>query len=512
MRQFSTAAFALLAALACLPPGPRTGEARATIITNATVIDGTGAPRRTASVRIVGGRIDAVGDLMPAAADSVVDGAGLVLAPGFIDTHAHYDGAVLSDRAALAAVSQGVTTVIVGQDGGSNLPLAPFFATLDSAPAAVNVASYTGHGSIRAEVMGDDFRRSARPEEIERMLVLVRREMESGALGLSTGLEYDPGIYSAPDEVIALARAVAPYGGRYISHVRSEDRDFWKAVEELITIGREARVPVQLSHAKLAMRSLWGQADRLIVRLDSARAAGVNVTADIYPYTYWHSTLTVLFPERDFDDRAAAEFALREVSSPDGLLISAFAAETSYVGRTIADISSLRGTDPATTLMALIRESSAWERANPGRGGGEGVIGTSMDERDIERIMRWPHANFCSDGSPTTRHPRGHGAYPRVLARYVRERGVLTLEEAVRKMTSLAAANVGIPERGVLAPGRPADLVLFDAAAVEDRATTTAPHTLAAGIHAVWVNGLPVYRDGEATGLTPGRALRRGAR
>jgi N-acyl-D-amino-acid deacylase len=479
----------------------------ATLIVNARVLDGSGGPARPASVRIVGDRIGDVGDLRPRAADRVIDASGLALAPGFIDTHSHHDRGLLQRRDALAVVSQGVTTIVVGQDGGSRTPLADFFAQLERSPPTVNVASYVGHGTVRSMVMGDDFRRAATPVEVDRMREIVRTEMRAGALGLSTGLEYDPGIYSSRGEVLDLARAVAPFGGRYISHIRSEDRAFWQAIDEIIAIGRDARIPVQISHLKLAMRSLWGQTDSLLRVLDRARAAGVDVTADVYPYTYWQSTLTVLFPERDFSNRATAEFVLREVAAPEGLLLSRFAPDTTYVGKTLAEIARLRGTDPATTLMALIRETE--EAARAGRPSAESVIGTSMDERDVARLVAWPHANICSDGELAGRHPRGFGAFPRVLGRYVREQGVLTLPEAVRKMTSLSAAHVGIVNRGRIAPGYFADLVLFDPTTVIDRATPAAPREVAVGIRTLWVNGQVVYESGAVTGRYPGRVVRR---
>jgi N-acyl-D-amino-acid deacylase len=356
-------------------------------------------------------------------------------------------------------------------------------------------------------VMKDDFRRPATGAEVERMRGLLREELRAGALGLSTGLEYDPGIYSARAEVLALARESAAAGGRYISHVRSEDRTFWDAVDELIAIGREARLPVQLSHAKLAMRGLWGRADSLVALLDRARAAGVDVTADVYPYTYWQSTLTVLFPERDFENRATADFVLREITPPGGLLMAQFDPDTSYVGKTVADVARLRGTDSVTALIDMIRESQALERRTGA--GTESVIGTSMVEEDIDRLLRWPWANICSDGGLAGRHPRGFGTYPRVLGRYVRERGVLPLEEAVRKMTSLAAANVGISDRGVVRAGAHADLVLFDPATILDLATPTDPRAVSRGVARVWVNGREVFRDGKATGERPGRVVRR---
>lgn len=499
------------AVVACTPrPGPAPTSAATTLITNARIIDGSGDPPRLGSVRIADNRIAEVGSLRPRPGERLIDARGLVLAPGFIDTHSHHDRGLLEMRDAVAAVSQGITTIVVGQDGGSHLPLADFLARLEREPAAVNVASYSGHGSIRERVMGEDFRRTATAQEIERMRELLRADMQAGALGLSTGLEYDPGIYSAPHEVIELAKIASSFGGRYISHVRSEDRQFWQAIDEIIGIGREARIPVQVSHIKLAMRSLWGRADSLVRVLDGARASGVDITADIYPYTYWQSTLTVLFPERDFENRTTAEFVLREISAPDGLLLARFDPDTTYVGRTVAQIAAARGTDPPATLMALIRESLELEKRTGGSA--ESVIGTSMNERDIERLLAWPFANICSDGGLAGRHPRGFGAFTRVLGEYMRERHVLSVEEAIRKMTSLSARNVGIVERGRIALGYFADLVLFDPTTVRDMATAEQPQARSMGIRTVWVNGEIVYESGAATGRYPGRVLRRGSR
>lgn len=478
-----------------------------TLIVNAVLIDGTGAPRRPAAVRLRGDRIVEVGTLTAAAGEAVVDATRLVLAPGFIDTHSHGDHGIFDHADALAATSQGISTIVVGQDGGSPWPLSEFFGKLEKTPAAVNVASYAGHGRLRRKVMRDDFRRRAKPEELARMKELLADELKAGALGLSTGLEYDPGIFSEELEVVELARQTAQAGGRYISHVRSEDRYFWKAIDEIIAIGREARIPVQVSHLKLAMRSLWGQADKLIRTFDEARAAGVDITADIYPYLYWQSTLTVLFPDRNFENRQTAEVVLREISAPEDLLMGTFAPEPSYAGKTLAEIAKLRGTDGPTTLMALIREALDYEKRT-GKDA-ESVIGTSMSEADVEKLMAWPHATICTDGELDGRHPRGFGTYPRVLGRYVRERKIMTLEDAVRKMSSLAAANVGLRERGTIRPGAFADLVLFDPATVIDRATTQDPQALSVGIGKVWVNGALVFDAGAATGKRSGRVLRR---
>jgi len=508
--QFRTAFLLIVATAACAhprasdtPPATEPGI----LITNAVVIDGTGSPGRRASVRVRGDRVAAVGDLQAATGERVIDAGGLVLAPGFIDTHTHADGGLDERPDALAVVSQGITTIIGGQDGGSPLPLSSYFAALEKQPAAVNVGMYVGHGSVRDSILGTDFKRVATPAEVQRMADLVANDMRAGAIGLSSGLEYDPGIYSDRSEVIALAKVSAQFGGRYISHIRSEDYAFWQAIDEIITIGREAKLPVQISHAKLAMRSLWGKADSLVRLLDQARASGVDITADIYPYLYWHSTLTVLFPKRDFDNRAAAEFALTETSTPAGLLLGRYEPNPAYAGKTVAEIAKLRGTDSVTTLIDLIRESEAMRQAT-GRST-QSVIGTSMVEADVERIMRWPHTNLSTDGALNGPHPRGYGAFPRFLGVYVRERKVMPLEEAVRRMTSVAAAHMNMKDRGRIAPGQFADLVLFDPATVSDRATPREPHLTSVGIARVWVNGQEVYAEGKTMGARPGRTIRR---
>ena len=477
---------------------------RAVLITNATLYDGSGRAPHVADVRLAGGKIVAVGRLSRLAGDSVVDATGLALAPGFIDTHSHHDWGLDTKRDATAAVSQGVTTIVVGQDGGSNYPLRSFFARIDSAPPTVNVASYSGHGTLRGLVMGKDFKRMASDPEIAKMRALFKDDLAAGALGISTGLEYDPGIYSTTAEVVALARDAGAVGGRYISHIRSEDRAFWAAVDEVLTIGRVARVPVQISHMKLAQRSLWGRTDTLFRLLDQARKAGVNVTADIYPYTFWQSTITVLFPDRDFTNRASAEYALREVTSPEGLLISAFSPETSYAGKTLAEVAKLRGTDAPRTLMDLIRLTKDGELD-------EGIIATSMAEADVATLIAWKWANICSAGSLAGRHPRGWGSFTKVLA-MARAPGGPKLETLIHKMTALSAANVGLAGRGTIAMGQAADLVLFDAATVSDRATPKAPMAPSVGIKGVWVNGALVYDGARATSVRPGKALRRGRR
>ena len=332
---------------------PRAGAPDGFVIAGATVVDGTGAPGRLLNVRVSGDRITQVGDFVPDPADIVIDAEALVLAPGFIDTHSHHDRGLHEMPDALAAVSQGITTIIAGQDGGSPLPLSDFYTELEESPAAINVAAYVGHNTIRRAVMGDDYRRAATAEEVEEMVALLQVELAAGAIGLSTGLEYDPGIYSDTEEVLTLARITAEEGGRYISHMRSEDRAFFEALDELLMIGRETGMPVQIGHMKIAMKSLWGRADEVLAILDEARAEGVDVSADVYPYEFWQSTMTVLFPDRNFSVEAA-EFALSELAPPEGMLIAAFEPNPDYIGMTLAEIAAERGRPATQVYLELI--------------------------------------------------------------------------------------------------------------------------------------------------------------
>mgnify|MGYP001807728467 CR=1 FL=1 len=503
-------ATSLLVATICCGPAD-TVDPR-TFIVDARVIDGTGGPSRQVDVRIDGDRIGAVGDLQPQGRDIVVDGGGLVLAPGFIDSHSHHDGGLLDEMPdALAVVSQGATTIVVGQDGGQRYPLADFFTRLEEAPVAINIASYAGHGTIRGMVMGDDYMRPSTDAELADMGTLLRTEMDAGALGLGTGLEYDPGNFSTPEEVVALAKVASAYGGRYISHFRSEDQYFWEALDEIINIGREASMPVQVSHIKLAMPRWWGQADRLIATLDEARASGVEITADIYPYPAWQTGfrwLLTVFPDRDPNRREGAEYVLQQMLRPDGLLLANYPARPAYNGMTVAQIAEERGDDSVTTLMSLLAEDSEFAEQG-GEAAASSMLGFAMDEPDIEAIIAWPLAVIASDGGLAGAHPRGYGTFSRFLGHYVRERGVMSLEEGVHRITTLPAAHLGIVERGTIEIGAYADLVLFDPATIIDRSTVMEPHRTSSGVDTVWVNGEIVYQNGQTTGTRPGMPIRR---
>ena len=478
-----------------------------TLITNARIIDGTGSPVTLGSVRLSGDRIAALGDLAAGDADHIIDANGLVLAPGFIDTHSHSDGLILDERDALAKITQGITTAVVGQDGDSPYPLASFFTALEAAPAKINVAAYAGHNTLRDEVMGADFKRPASNEEMKAMSALLEQELAAGAMGLSTGLEYEPGIHSEIREVLQLAQVTADAGGRYISHIRSEDRWFADALEEIIEIGRLTGMPVQISHLKLAMASQWGRAPWIIQRLNAAREEGIDLTADIYPYTYWQSHLMVLLPKRDPLDLAAIDFVMAELAPPDGIIFTHFPAEPDYVGMTLTEIAAARKQSPTEAFSVLAQMSIGHEAATGEMG--DMVIGTSMRDDDVAAFIAWPHTNICTDGSLRDRHPRGAGSFPRVLARYVREQGVLSLESAIHRMTGLPAQPIGFDDRGLIVPGMIADLVLLNPDTVTDRATTSEPFAPSQGIHGVWVAGQRVMHKGAVSEAFPGRVIRR---
>ena len=465
-------------------------------IAGARIVDGTGGPERLGSVRIEGDRIVAVGELKPRGGDRVVDAQGLVLAPGFIDIHNHSTSGLAQNPAAETQVAQGITTIVVGADGSSPWPIADYVTERRANRAAVNVMTMVGHATVRRQVMGEDYRRPAREDEIVRMAALVEEGMREGAIGLSSGLEYEVGSYSETKELVALSTAAARHGGFYMSHIRDEADKAFDAFREAIAIGEQARIPVQISHIKLGTAGVWGKSAAIVTMIEDARKRGVDVTADCYPYNAWHSTITVLVPNKRYDDPASVKRALDDVGGAANVMISRSAAHPEYEFKTLDAIAKQQGVTPVDLFIQIVKD------------GGASVIGASMIDEDIRRFYAQPWVMVASDGGIGMRHPRGAGAFPRVLARYVRERGWLPLPEAIRKMTSAPAARLKLLDRGTIAAGKVADLVLFDPATIADRSTFQEPAVLPTGVEKVWVAGTLVWDSGKPTGATPGMMLR----
>jgi len=467
------------------------------VITGAQVADGTGRPLRALNVRVAGDRIVKVGRFQPKKNETVIDAAGLVLAPGFIDTHNHSSGRLQDEPQAASQVSQGITTVLLGPDGGSPWPIAEYLAERRAEPPSLNLLMLVGHATVRRKVLGDDFRRAATPEEIAEMEKLVEQGMNEGAVGLSSGLEYEMGSYATTDEMVALAKVAARHGGFYISHIRDEADRALQAMQEAITIGERARLPVQITHIKLGTVGVWGKSAEVVRMIEDARRRGVDVTADCYPYLAWSSGITVLVPNKQYEDPASVAKALADVGGAKNVTITRFTPQPEYEGRTLEEIAESRGITPVELFIEIVRA------------GGAGVIGHSMIEDDVHVFYQQPWVMVSSDGGIGMRHPRGAGTYPKVLGEFVREKQWLTLSEAVRKMTSLPASRLKLEDRGQVREGMKADLVLFDPEHVRDRSTFAAPEMLSEGIKKVWVNGTLVWDGSATTGARPGRVLPR---
>ncbi|RYG24490.1 D-aminoacylase [bacterium] len=468
------------------------------VIRNGTLYDGTGGLPRRVDVRIVGDTIRQVGVVDIGPADAVIDAKDLAVAPGFIDAHSHADGGIFDDPDAETQIRQGITTAIVGVDGGSNYPLRDWFGRLERQPSALNFASYVGHGTVRKAVMGEEARK-AKPEERRAMEAIVDREMRDGAIGLSSGLEYQPGRYSDTSELIDLARAASRRRGLYASHMRNEDNQAFEAIDELVSISREAGLPGQIDHIKLGSARVWGRTSEVFARMSKS-----DVQADVYPYLYWQSTIRVIIATEQFDDRKQWEQGLADIGGPGHILLTTFSPNPSWQGKTIEDLAKTQGKDPISLIQEIIARCYG-----PGQKGSESVVVTAMSNVDLKAFLAHPLVSICSDGGLHGSHPRGAGSFPRVLGHYVREEKTLTLQEAIRKMTSLPASRFRIKGRGLIAPGKKADLVLFDPQTVRDTATTQQPQSPPVGISTVIVNGVPVLRDGTITHAHPGRPLRR---
>ena len=495
------------------------------VIKGGTVVDGTGAPGFRADVAISGDRIVRVdrNGIVSEQALEVLDAQDRVVAPGFIDNHAHIQTTIHDHPLAENFIRQGITTILASLHSGDQpWPLAEYASRLEVAP---NVGFFAGHSWARTQVLGMD-NRAPTPAELEEMKALVEESMRQGALGLSTGLVYVPANFAETEEVIELAKVAARHGGIYVSHMRDEGRGLLKSVAELVRIAREAGIPAQINHHKAMGVGQWGQSERTLAIIDSARAQGLDIKHDLYPYTASSTSSRVLFPQwalaggqdslrvrlADPDTRTQIEASMRDIlvheRVGDDLARVQFrtvASDPRYDGKTLADLAADRGL--SNTVEAGISLVIELQLA----GGFSGIYHV-MDEEDVKRIMRHPYAMFETDGDPVAYgvgypHPRSYGAFPRVLARYVRELGVLTLEEAIRRMTSLSAEQIGQHERGRIEEGMYADITVFDPEIIQDRATFTDPHQYAFGIHHVVVNGVPVIRDGALTGAKPGRVL-----
>ena len=498
----------LIVLLGCLPLAAQNNKLvkeKTQLITHVQLIDGTGKPAKDAAVRIQGNKIIQIGSLVPQKEEMVIDGQGWVLAPGFIDSHSHHFDNLDIHPEALPTNNQGITTIIIGQDGES-YSMDTLAQIMKAQPMAINIGTYTGQSTLREEVMGDqDVYRQASQLEIDKMKIILKNELKKGSFGLSTGLEYEQAFFSSKDEVIQLAKVAAAEKTSYMSHIRSEDIRMPDAIDEIIEIGRVTKMPVQISHIKLGKKDDWGTAKILINKLEKARAAGINITADVYPYTYWNSTLRVLFPTRDYTNPVSAEFAVNQIIDVNESYLVKYAPVEAYRGKTIAAIAAMRNEKPSTTLMALIAIASAFKEKNPEfKGTIDAIAGKSMIESDVAAFIAWPNANICSDGNNTGGHPRGQGAFARVLGKYVREDKVIPLETAIYKMTGLTAKHVGIKNRGVIAVGNYADLVLLNPATVKDNATIQNSRALSTGIEMVWINGQVTYKNQKTTGAYPG--------
>jgi N-acyl-D-aspartate/D-glutamate deacylase len=473
------------------------------------VIDGTGAPRRTADVLIEGGRIAAIGEIDAgrAAGAQIIDAAGMVVTPGFIDPHAHGDP--LESPSLENFLAMGVTTICLGQDGESAENIVDWMAAVEKTGPGTNIATFVGHGTIR-KLAGVGLQRNPSKRQIARMQTLVREAMHRGCLGLTTGLEYQPGSFADVNELIALARPVAQAGGLVMSHLRSEDDDAIEAaLDELFAQCAESGCPAHISHIKVVYGHGAARAERILAQMAAARSQGRRVTADIYPYTASFTGIGIVFPAwakppHDYAEvvqtrRAElADHLRRRVTLRNGPKATLLGTDP-WSGKTLADVAADLGKPFEDVLIDEIGPSGAQ------------AAYFVMDAELQERLLADPYVMISSDASPTMRHPRGYGAFARVIREYVVERGLLSLEEAVRKMTDLPARTTGLArrQRGRLAPGHAADVLVFDPNAVRDNATYADPHIPASGFAWVIVNGRVARERDRATGVRAGRMLRR---
>ena len=526
------------------------------VIMNGHVVDGTGSPWYGADLGIRGGRIAAIGRLADAAAKRRIDAHGMVVAPGFIDMLGQSELTILVNPHLPSKIYQGITTEATGE-GRSVAPLderllavaqprldhyglkadwrtfAEYFARLERQGIGINIGSYVGATTVREAVIGEGDR-SASDAELERMRAIVGTAMRDGALGVSSSLEYAPAPYASTAELIALAVEAGRYGGVYATHMRSEQEGLFAALDETIRIGAEAHIPVEIWHLKVGVKSYWGRMPEVIAKIEAARRAGVDIAADTYAYTAWFNELSAYVPpwahdggdaklierlrdpatrariRKDMETPSAAwDNEWQAVTGPESIAISVVQnpALLPLQGKTLAEIAAVRGQDPIETLLDILVEDGAYTYG--------ATFG--MDERDVALALVQPWVSIDNDSSGTTvdgvlgrehPHPRAYGAFPRILRKYVREEHRLSLEEAIRKFTSLPAGRLRLADRGVLKRGLWADLVVFDPDKITDRATYAEPNQLSVGMEWVLVNGVPVIAEGRMTDALPGRVLR----
>ena len=497
------------------------------LIKNGKILDGTGNNWYYADIAVKDGRIVLIQKQINAVASKLIDAKGLVVAPGFIDVHTHIEGDELKTPTADNFIYDGVTTVIAGNCGASNIDMGKYFGWLDSLRLSVNTASLVGHNDVRKTIMGRA-KRDATEAELIQMEKLVEQAMKDGAVGLSTGLIYIPGTYAKTSEVVRLARVAAKYGGLYATHMRDEGDSVTQAIEEALHIGREANLPVEISHFKLSGQQNWGRSKETIALITDARKQGLDVTIDQYPYTASSTSLSTLIPDEiladgqdsinaRLNDAATRQQVIKKMMQKlknrklkhfSYAVVAYYKADTSLNGKSIEAINLLKGrrhkaSEEAITIIELMQQ------------GGAGMVFHGMGEEDVQRIMQYPFNMFASDASirafgQGAPHPRGYGTNARVLAKYVREQNIISLEEAVRRMTSLPAQKFGLKNRGLLKEGMAADIVIFNEGEVTDLSTYEQPHQYSKGFVYVLVNGQLVMDAAKHTGVRSGYALRGG--
>jgi dihydroorotase/N-acyl-D-amino-acid deacylase len=496
------------------------------VLRNARVVDGAGSPWYRADIAVRGDTIVQIAPAVASTAARVIDVKGAVVSPGFIDLHTHAIRGIFQVPTADNYVRQGVTTILEGPDGASPVPLQPFLDRLEALQKSLNVGSFVGQGSVRAAVVGLADR-NATADEMARMRGLVEQSMRDGAFGMSTGLFYIPGKFTPIEEVIELQKVVSPYRGLHTSHMRDEASRILDSVRETIAIGERGGVPTQVSHHKVIGKANWGRTVETLKLIDEARARGVDATIDQYPYTASSTSIhAALLPGwalegglqetrkrlKDPSTRAKIKEVTAELirtergaGDPANVVISLCGWDTTLTGKNLSQIAQARGMTPTPENAA---EVVAWLIDN---GSCQGVF-HAMGEEDLLRVIVHPAAMVASDGEVPifgrgAPHPRSYGTFARVLAVYVREKKVLTLEDAVRRMSSMPATRIGLADRGLLRPGMKADMAIFDPARVRDAATYEKPHQYAEGFSHVIVNGRVVYENGAMTAARPGRVL-----